>query len=83
MKGKKFIAIMAIFIIICSVQAITALEDNNLTLTEIQIDEKATADSLEVSVVDASDNLTSVPQKEMVKEQSPKQQSNIINDDCL
>lgn len=74
---------MAIFIIICSVQAITAIEDNNLTLTEIQIDEKATADSLEVSVVDASDNLTSVPQKEMVKEQSPKQQSNIINDDCL
>ena len=29
MKGKKFIAIMAIFIILCSIQAITAFEYNN------------------------------------------------------
>ena len=35
MKGKKFIAIMAIFIILCSIQAISALEDNNVTQTDV------------------------------------------------
>ena len=35
MKGKKFIAIMAIFIILCSIQAITAFEDNNVTQTDV------------------------------------------------
>lgn len=35
MKGKKFIAIMAIFIILCSIQAITAFENNNMTQSDV------------------------------------------------
>ena len=31
MKGKTFIVIMAIFIILCSIQAVAAADDNNLT----------------------------------------------------
>ena len=36
MKSKKFITIMAIFIILCSIQAISAFEDNNVTRTDVQ-----------------------------------------------
>ena len=36
MKGKKFIAIMTIFIILCSIQMISAFEDNNITQAEVQ-----------------------------------------------
>ncbi|MBR6024597.1 MAG: DUF11 domain-containing protein [Methanobrevibacter sp.] len=35
MKGKTFIVIMAIFIILCSFQAASAFEDNNLTQSDV------------------------------------------------
>ncbi|MBQ6344754.1 MAG: hypothetical protein IJH63_08100, partial [Methanobrevibacter sp.] len=35
MKGKTFIVIMAIFIILCSIQATSAFEDNNLTQSDV------------------------------------------------
>ena len=48
MKGKKFIVIMAILIIMCSFQAVMAFEDNNLTQAEMPIEEANSVDTLEV-----------------------------------
>ena len=58
MKGKKFIVIMAILIIMCSFQAVTAFEDNNLTQAEMPIEEADSVDTLEVSLQDSSHNLS-------------------------
>ena len=60
MKGKKFIAIMAIFIILCSIQAITALEDNNVTQTDVQPTESNTLGISEVIASDIQSNESQV-----------------------
>ena len=60
MKGKKFIAIMAIFIILCSIQAITALEDNNVTQTDVQPTESNTLGISEVIASDSQSNESQV-----------------------
>ena len=60
MKGKKFIAIMAIFIILCSIQAITALEDNNMTQTDVQPTESNTLGISDVISSDIQSNESQV-----------------------
>ena len=60
MKGKKFIVIMAIFIILCSIQATTAFEDNNLTQVDIQLADVNTGGISEISVDDSSSNTSNV-----------------------
>ncbi len=60
MKGKKFIAIMAIFIILCSIQAISALEDNNVTQTDVQPTESNTLGISEVIASDIQSNESQV-----------------------
>ena len=49
---------MAILIIMCSFQAVTAFEDNNLTQAEMPIEEADSVDTLEVSLQDSSHNLS-------------------------
>ena len=56
MKGKKFIVIMAIFIILCSIQATTAFEDNNLTQADIQLGDVNTMVMSDITVDDSSSN---------------------------
>ena len=61
MKGKKFIVIMAIFIILCSIQATTAFEDNNLTQADIQLDDINAGGISGIAVDDSSSNESAVP----------------------
>ena len=56
MKGKKFIVIMAIFIILCSIQSTTAFEDNNLTQADIQLDDINAGGISGIAVDDSSSN---------------------------
>ena len=60
MKGKKFIVIMAIFIILCSIQATTAFEDNNVTQTDVQPTESNTLGISEVIASDIQSNESQV-----------------------
>ena len=60
MKGKKFIVIMAIFIILCSIQATTAFEDNNLTQTDIQLGDVNTVVMSDIAADDSSSNVSNV-----------------------
>ena len=52
MKGKTFIVIMAIFIILCSIQATSAFEDNNLTQSDV-----LTVENIQVTDVIPSQDL--------------------------
>ena len=61
MKGKKFIVIMAIFIILCSIQATTAFEDNNLTQADIHLDDINAGGISGIAVDDSSSNESAVP----------------------
>ena len=70
MKGKKFIVIIAIFVIICSLQTTFALEDNNLTAS--QIDD-----------VDADDNLKGTLEDVSVQDSEISHDSNISQDDSV
>ena len=79
MKGKKFIAIMAIFIILCSIQAITALEDNNVTQTDVLaieniqvMDTVVSPDSNEDIAVSSDSNESSNHSDEIRDVENPK-----------
>ncbi|MBQ9026845.1 MAG: hypothetical protein IJ104_10855, partial [Methanobrevibacter sp.] len=61
MKGKRFIVIMAIFLMLCSIQATTAFEDNNLNQTDVLTIDDVQFSDIDYALsdeVDVYDNLT-------------------------
>ena len=72
MKGKKLIVIMAIFILLFSIQAATALEeDNNLTLTHTSDTDIQTVDNTKDLVDSVDSKTTDMP--EIVSDSSNNQ----------
>ena len=78
MKGKKFIAIMAILIILCSIQAATAFEDNNITQADVQLSDVLSASISEVAEEEISNEPVQIQSDDSNNQFSDVKSSDIV-----